>query len=235
MTEAVGGGYAVELWLAEDYAGGLQEDVERALAAALESARARGRSTPTVEVHEGRATLTGEVRCYADKVAARAAVMQVPGIHAIDDHAVTVQPRGTEVRSDPELARMARAALDADSRVPLGGVRVEAGQGRVILGGVLGHEDERAAAEDTVTPLVGVRGVVNEIVVPPRLHPPHTLTRVEEALRQALGREAAHVRVTLVEPGVELTGRLSTLALRDSAARAVRRVLGDVPLALKLH
>ena len=51
MTEAVGGGYAVELWLAEDYAGGLLEDVERALAAALESARARGRPTPTVEVH----------------------------------------------------------------------------------------------------------------------------------------------------------------------------------------
>lgn len=235
MIEGVGGGYAVELWLADDYAGGLQEDVERAMAAELESARARGRSTPIVEVHEGRATLTGEVLSWVDKVAARGAVMRVPGVQAIDDRAVVVKPRGTEVRSDAELARVARAALDADSRVPLGAVRVEAGQGRVILSGVLGHEDERAAAEDAVTPLVGVRGVVNEIVVPPRLRPPHTLARVEEALQHALGREASHVRVTLVEPGVELTGRLSTLALRDSAARAVRRVLGDVPLTLKLR
>lgn len=235
MTEAAGGGYAVELWLAEDYAGGLQEAVERALAAELESAHARGRPTPTVEVHEARATLTGEVRSWADKVAARAALMRVPGVHAIDDRAVVVKPQGIEVRSDAELARVARAALDADSRVPLGAVRVEAREGRIILGGVLGHEDERAAAEDTVTPLVGVCEVVNEIVVPPRMRPPHALALVEEALQRALGREASHVRVTVAEPGVEVAGRLSTLALRAAAARAVRRILGDVPLTLKLR
>ena len=235
MIESINGGYAVELWLSEDYAGGLQESVECEVAAALESARARGRPMPLVEVHEGRATLVGEVRSWIEKVAARRAVMRVAGVTAIDDGAVRVHPEGADVRSDAQLAQMARAALEADARVPEGAVRVEVQDGRITLDGVLSHEDERAAAEDAVTPLVGAREVVNRIAVPPRTRPAHLFASIEEALRRALGREAKHVRVALNETGFELTGHVSTLALQRVAERAVRRVLGDVRLTLKLH
>jgi osmotically-inducible protein OsmY len=188
-----------------------------------------------VQVHEGRATLAGEVRSWADKVAARRAVMRVPGVTAIDDGAVRVRPDGAEARSDAQLARMARGALEGDGRVPEGAVRVEVQDGRVTLDGVLAHEDERAAAEDAVTPLIGVREVVNKITVPPRPRPPRLFDSIEDALRRALGREAKHVRIALSATGFELTGRVSTLALQSAAERAVRRVLGDVPLALRLH
>jgi len=235
MTESVGGGYAVELWLAEDYADGLQGEVERELAAELESARVRGRTTLTVEVHEGFATLAGGVRSWAEKVAARHAVMRVPGVGGVDDRGVDVRPDAAETRSDTELVRMAQSALDWDSRVPYGAVRVGVTEARVRLAGVVDHEDERAAAVDAVARLSGVREVVNEIVVPPRARPPYALTRVEEELVRGLGREAKHVRVALSESGVELTGRVATLALRREAERAVRRVLGDVPLSLKIH
>ena len=235
MIESINGGYAVELWLSEDYAGGVQGSVEREVAAAFESARARGRPMPWVEVHEGRATLAGEVGSWMEKVTARRAVMRVAGVTAIDDSGVRVQPEGADVRSDGQLAVMARAALDGDGRVPYGAVRVEVQDGRITLDGVLAHEDERAAAEDAVTPLVGAREVVNKITVPPRPRPPHLFAGIEEGLRRALGRDAKHVRVALNETGFELTGRVSTLELQRVAERAVRRVLGDVPLTLKLH
>jgi osmotically-inducible protein OsmY len=235
MIETARGGYAVELWLSEDYAGGLQGDVERELAAELESARARGHASPMVEVHEGFVTLTGEVRSWAEKTAARRAVMRVPGVTGVDDGGVEVKPDVVEAKPDATLASLAQAALDADSRVPPGTVRVEAHDGCLTLQGTVGHEDERAAALDAVGRLIGVREVVNAMVVPARGSPSRLLTRVDEAVRRALGREGKHVRVTATEAGVEVTGRVPTLALQAEAARAVRRVLGDVAISLKFH
>lgn len=235
MIETAGGGYAVELWLSEDYAGGLQGDVERELAVELESSRVRGRPTPIVEVHEGFATLTGEVRSWAEKAAAREAVMRVPGVTGVDVSGVAVQPDPAEARPDATLASLAQAALDADSRVTPGAVRAAAHDGCLTLAGTVGHEDERAAALDAVGRLIGVRDVVNAMVVPPRGRPAQLLTRVEAALRRELGREAKHVRVAAIDTSVEVTGRVPTLALRAAAARAVRRVLGDVAISLKLH
>lgn len=235
MTEAIGGGYAVELWLSQDYAGGLQEDVEREVAAALDLAYERGNARVSVEMHEGFATLTGEVRGWVEKVAARRAVMRVPGVTGIDDSGVDVSPAAADARSDKDLARMACLVLDWDSRVPRGAVAVAVKDARVTLTGAVDHEDARAAALDAVARLVGVREVESHIVVSPRERPVHPSVRLQEELQRALGREARHVRVDLSEAGVQLTGRVSTLALRDAAARAVRRVLGDVRVSLSLR
>ena len=235
MIESPRGGYAVEMWLSEDYAGGLQEAVEPELAAELESASARGRTAVTVEVHEGTARLAGSVGSWAEKVGARRAAMRVPGVTDVDDGAVDVRPDAAEARSDMELVHMTRSAINWDSRVHRSLVRVSVTDGRVTLEGAVDHDDERTAAGETVARLVGVREVANNIVVPPRLRPLNARARVQEALASALGREAKHVRVAVSESGVELTGRVSTLALRGEAERAVRRVLGDVPLLLQLH
>jgi osmotically-inducible protein OsmY len=234
MIESMGGGYAVELWLSEDYSG-VQGDVERELAAAMESAQARGRTALTVEVHEGVAILAGTVRAWAEKVAARAAVMHVRGVTTVDDRNVEVIPDAAEARSDIELAGAARIALDWNSRVPHGAVHVAVAGGRVTLSGTVGHEDQRAAAVDAVAPLVAVRELVNDIAVPPRAWRPDSTAQCDEALARALGRDAKHVQVRRGDTAAELTGRLPSLALRGEAERAVRRVLGDVPLVVKLH
>lgn len=234
MNESTSGGYAVEMWLSEDYAGGLQGQVEHELSAALESARARGRAEVTVAVHEGVAMLVGRVSAWAEKVAAREAVMRVPRVTALDDCGLVVRPAAAEARRDAELAAAARSALDWDSGVPRG-VRVAATAGRLTVSGVVDHEDERAAAVAAVSRLIGVCEVVNEIVVPPRERPAHALSRIEEAWARVLGREAKHVRLVVNESGVAIMGRVSSLALRREAERAVRRVLGDVSLSAHFH
>jgi osmotically-inducible protein OsmY len=201
ITQSAGGGYAVELWLSDDYAAGLKRTVERELSAELESARARGRTMLMVEVHDGFATLTGQVRSWAEKAAARRAVMRVPGVTEIEDRGVEVRPDAAEFRSDAELVHMARAVLNGDSRVTPGAVRVDVADGRITLTGVVDHEDERAAAVDAVAPLVGVREVTSQIVVPPRAHPLLARARLKEELERVLGREAKHIRIGLGETG----------------------------------
>lgn len=230
------GGYAVEMWLTEDSTTGqLQEQAEREVGAALASERARGREALTVAVHERVAHLAGTVGSWGEKLAARHAVMRVPRLVAVDDSAVIVDPPTTDRRSDAQLAGMARTVLDWSWRVPRGAVYVDAANGRLTLSGKLDHEDERTAAVDVVAGLAGVREVVNEIFVPPRPRPLHAVSMLEEALDQALGRDARHVHVALHELGVRLTGRVATLAQRSAAELAVRRVLGDVPVSLRLH
>lgn len=235
MPEARGG-YAVEMWLTEDSTTGqLQERAEREVGAALASERERGREAPTVEVHERVARLVGTVGSWGAKLAARKAAMRVPRLLAVDDTAVTVEPPTTDVLTDAQLLRMARTALNWNWRVPRGAVDVDASNGRLTLTGTLDHDDERTAALDAVGGLAGVREVINEILVPPRPRPPHAVSLIEEALEQALGRDARHVHVALHEIGVRLTGRVATLAQRSAAEQAVRRVLGDVPVSLRLH
>ena len=230
------GGYAVEMWLTEDATTGqLQEQAEREVATALVSERMRGREALTVEVHERVARLAGNVGSWGEKLAARRAVMRVPGLLGVDDAAVSVEPPATEIRSDTQLVDRARSILNWSWRVPRGALRVDAANGQLTLSGKLDHDDERTAAMDAVAGLAGVREVVDEIFVPPRPRPPHAVSVIDEALDQALGRDARHVHVALHELGVRLTGRVATLAQRKAAEQAVRRVLGDVPVSLQFH
>ena len=230
------GGYAVEMWLTEDATTGqLQEQAEREVATALVSERIRGREALTVEVHDRVARLAGSVASWGEKLAARHGVMRVPGLLGVDDAAVSVEPPATEIRSDTQLVDRARSVLNWSWRIPGGALHVDAANGRLTLSGQLDHDDERTAAMDAVAGLAGVREVVDEIFVPPRPRPPHAVSVIDEALDQALGRDARHVHVALHELGVRLTGRVATLAQRKAAEQAVRRVLGDVPVSLQFH
>jgi osmotically-inducible protein OsmY len=194
---------------------------------------ARGRAAVTVDVDKHVATLGGTVGSYAEKAGARRAAARVPGIEAIED-AIVVTPEPGETKSDAELERMGNEILAWDGRVPARAVRVAVRGGRVRLSGTVDHDDERAAAEAAVARLIGVRDVANEIVLRPVPPPPHARGRIEEELARRLGPEARHVKVVVDDRGVTLKGRLATLALRHAAERAVRRVLGDVPLELRL-
>jgi osmotically-inducible protein OsmY len=138
-----------------------------------------------------------------------------------------------ETRSDAQLAGMARSVLDWSWRIPRGAVRVDAADGQLTLSGTLDHDDERSAALEAVAGLAGVREVVDEMFVPPHSRTTQTLSLLTEALEGALNRDARHVHIVLEQVGVRLTGRVATLSQRAAAERAVRRVLGDVPLSMQ--
>lgn len=219
MNELVaeGGGYAVELWLADDGLATVQPELEAVLAVA--------RVPVLAEVHGGVAFLRGTVASYADKLAAGDAVMSVPGIWRIADDLV-VEPCDI---GDAALRHRIHLALAWDSRLTsCPSVAVE--DGRVTLGGTVATDAEREAVLDVVARFRGVRDIINGIAVPPLPRPPHVVDRVEQAIEHALGRDARHVHVSTADGSVELKGWVRTLAQRMAAERAVRGVMGDTPL-----
>jgi osmotically-inducible protein OsmY len=216
------GGYAFELWMADGDLAAVQPAIDGALAEA-------GVHVMT-DTHEGVARLTGSVPSYAEKLAARAAVMSVPGIWRLDDE-IVVEPSRAErfLVDDDTLRHRIVMALAWDSRLH-GGVAVVVEEGCVTLGGTVASDAERQAVLEVVTRMHGVRDVFNTMEVPPLPRPIHATDRVEEAIEHALGRDARHVRVSVTDAGVELKGWVRTLAQVAAAERAVRRMLGDVAL-----
>jgi osmotically-inducible protein OsmY len=221
------GGYAYELWMADDELKHVQPELEEALADAQVHVM--------TETHDGVAMLWGTVGTYAEKLAAREAVKSVPGIWRIEDKIVVEPSRvAQQVVDDTTLRHRIEMALAWDSRLH-GGVTVAVDDGRVTLGGTVRADAERDAVLDVVGRLHGVRGIVNEIAVMPVPQPLHIEERVEEAIKHVLGRDARHVHVVVTEEEIDLRGWVRTLAQSEAAERAVRRLMGDTPLANSLR
>lgn len=191
------------------------------------------REPVTVDVNEGIVRLAGAVSTYAEKVAVANITARVPRIQGIESH-IVVAPTPEHAHSDASLLRMVASVLRWDSRVPPGRVSASVCDGIVTLTGIVTREEERAATEAAICRLVGVRGVVNRMVVPARQAGPAASTVVRRSIRRSLGRDARGVRVTVRDTSVELYGHVASPAVRQAAERAVRVALGDVRLDSRL-
>ena len=186
-----------------------------------------------VAVHEGVVTLTGQLNTFAEKHAAERAVRRVAGVRAIAiDLDVKLAPG--HKRSDAEIAEVATAAMRWHSMVPDDCVKVKVENGWVTLSGELEWGYQYASAEQAIQPLLGVRGLTNDITVKPRVSARNLGGQITAALtRQAL-REAHHIGVEVEGAIVTLSGKVHSLAEHDAAigtafsARGVSRVVDNL-------
>ena len=232
MVMRAGGGSAIEMWRAEG--GNRLADVrlQDRIWDELRSAAVKP-GTITVDVTQGIVRLAGAVNTYAEKVAVANVTARVPRIQAVEND-IVVAPAPEHAHSDGSLLRMVASVLRWDTRVPAGRVSATVCDGIVTLTGIVSREEERAATEAAICRLVGVRGVVNRMVVPARHPGPAASTAVRRSIRRSLGRDARGVRVNVREAGVELLGHVASPAVRQAAERAVRLALGDVRLDSRL-
>src|SRR5512145_2428549 len=117
-----------------------------------------------VTVKKGVVTLTGTVDSYAKKLAAQKAAHSVPGVLDVANE-IEVKVTGSLRRTDSEIARAIRHALEWDVLVPSYKIHSTVENGWVTLEGEVEYYSERADAERAVSRLRGVRGVTNEIAV----------------------------------------------------------------------
>ena len=186
-----------------------------------------------VAVHEGVVTLTGQLNTFAEKHAAERAVRRVAGVRAIAiDLDVKLAPG--HKHSDAEIAEVATAAMRWHSMVPDDCVKVKVENGWVTLSGELEWGYQYASAEQAIQPLLGVRGLTNDITVKPRVSARNLGGQITAALtRQAL-REAHHIGVEVEGAIVTLSGKVHSLAEHDAAigtafsARGVSRVVDNL-------
>ena len=178
-----------------------------------------------VQVKDGVVTLVGSIDVYAKKIAAREAAHRVHGVlDVVDDLQVKVP--GIGARTDTEIARAVRDALEWDAFVPDEKITSTVSLGIVTLEGMVQTWTQRADAERAVRGLTGVRGVINQISVTAKpIDPTRIKDEIEEALERQAEREARRIGVSVKDGVVTISGRIRSWAEKN----AVDRVVGFAP------
>jgi osmotically-inducible protein OsmY len=141
---------------------------------------------------------------------------------------IHVQFSGFAPRSDADIAQAVRAALDWNVFVPAKRIHSTVSDGRVTLEGEVDSLTQREDAERAIAHLIGVRLVINDIVVNP---PKGERTGdVRQAIHEALGRRAARecerLKIESRDGFVTLSGSVHTWAEKKAAIGAARGTPG---------
>jgi osmotically-inducible protein OsmY len=166
-------------------------------------------------------TLTGTVSTYAEKIAAERAAKRVEGVRAVAND-IEVRPIGSMKRTDTDLAQAVLHALEWDIAVPHEKIKARVDNAWVTLEGEVALQFQRAAAENAIRRLTGVRGVTNQIrlQVTPLAKPADIKNRIEAALRRSAEVDARGIKVDTHDHTVILSGIVRTWAEREEAERA---------------
>src|SRR3974390_269064 len=128
----------------------------------------------------GDVTLAGTVPSYPQYLEAAAAARRVDGVTGVHNNLMVRLP-DSDYRDDIQLITAANNALAQNVTVP-GGVEAIALGGDVTLTGTVSYISQRAAAEEAVAGLAGVRSVSNDIEVSYAVDPVDVDVNVQQAL-----------------------------------------------------
>ena len=193
-----------------------------------------------INVNSGLVTLTGTIGSYASKLAAQEAAHRVDGVLDVANEILVRVPSASR-RSEAEIARAVRSALEWDVLVPDELITSTVSDGFVTLEGSVKTLTERNDAEAAIRRLAGVLGVRNKItVVPPRIDPEGLQSKIEEALERRAIREAERIKVTVEDGTVTVSGpvqswdeKLAIIGL-VSHAPGVSRVNDELSIARRM-
>lgn len=193
----------------------VQHQVERA----LEWEPSVGARNVGVTASDGVVTLRGDVRTYAEKVAAERAALRVYGVKAVAND-LEVRLDGDAARTDADIAQAAVGALAWSTMVPKNRVTTAVDGGIVTLTGIVDWGYQKDAAARAVRDLRGVKGVINRLTVQPRVKADDVRTKIENAFKRSAEIDARRVNVNVVDTKVILSGFVHSVAERNEARRA---------------
>ncbi len=189
-----------------------------------------------VEVSGGVATLSGHVDSYTQKWAAERAAQRVAGIKSVAVELDVVLP-GPHQRNDTEIAVAATNAIDWNVSIPKDTIKLVVENGWITLSGEVEWAFIRNAAEASVRHLYGVKGVVNKIIMHPRVEPRGVKSKIEAALYRRAHLDATAIKVGVEKGTVTLTGEVDSLAERNTvewaawSAPGVQKVVDNLIVA----
>jgi osmotically-inducible protein OsmY len=183
-----------------------------------------------VAVKKGVVTLTRTVDSYSKKLAAQKAAHRVTGVLDVANN-IEVKVTGSLRRTDSEIARAIRHALEWNVLVPSDQIHSTVTDGWVMLEGDVEFYSERADAERAVSHLPGVCGVTNKIVVCAPVKPERVKFLIEDVLERRAGREAKRIKVSVDEGDVTLMGAVKSW----DEKKAILGAVGHAPGVRAIH
>jgi osmotically-inducible protein OsmY len=201
----------------------LKQNVERA----LEWEPSIDAGDMGVSAEAGVITLRGNVRSYAEKMAAERVALAVYGVKAVANDLVIHLPNLFQ-RTDTEVAQAAAAALGWNVVIPKDRVTVTVSNGWVDLHGTVDGQYQKDAAARAVRDLTGVKGVTNEINVKSRVKAIDVRAQIEDAFRRSAEIDARRINVNATDGTVILSGNVHSWAERRQAERAAWAAPGVV-------
>lgn len=178
-----------------------------------------------VAVEKGVVTLSGHVGSYAEKLAAERVVQRVKGVRAIAQE-IEVRLPSDKKTNDDEIAQRALSVIAWDTTIPDQKLKIKVQDGWITLSGEVEWYFQRQGTEAAVRKLSGVAGVINLIVVKPRIEAKDVKHRIENALLRNAELEAGQIRVEVSGGRVKLEGKVKAWHERDVAERAAWAVPG---------
>jgi osmotically-inducible protein OsmY len=172
-----------------------------------------------VAVKNGIVTLSGTVDTFSKKIDAERAAKKVVGVRAIaEDIQIGVSPLYRQ--TDTEIAEAVLNALKWHSAIPQDQIKIKVEDGVVTVEGALEWEYQRAGAKTAIQNLNGVRSVVNQIALKPRLSPYELEQKISAAFHRSAGIDASKVHAGINGNTITLTGKVRSLAESEDAENA---------------
>ena len=180
-----------------------------------------------VTVKKGVVLLTGYVPFYMHKYEAENAAKRVKGVLGIASD-IEVHPPSRHQKTDPELARAALEAISIELPSSHEQFKVIAKDGWLTLEGEAEWQYQRNQAEVAARKLHGVKGVINRVVLKPRVAPVEIKTKIENAFRRSAEVDAQNIDVSADGGEVSLAGTVSSWSEKQAAERTAWRAPGVV-------
>lgn len=180
-----------------------------------------------VVVKQGVVTLSGTVDSWAKLRAAAEVAHRVCGVLDVAND-LTVTLPSDALKTDAEIARVVRHAIEWDTLVPHEMIRTTVSHGHVTLDGQVPYWSQRFDAEHAIERLTGVKRVINRIEVAPIDNVDVTATKkaVEKALERHAEREAGRIDIRAVGGQLNVTGTVHSWQEKEAVLGAVRGTRG---------
>lgn len=178
-----------------------------------------------ISVKNGVVTLAGFVPRYIDKYEAEKAAKRVAGVLAVAND-IEIRLPAIDQRPDPEIARDAVAAIKNQLPFSYEQIKAVVRNGWVTLEGDVEWQHQRQTAERAVRPLKGVKGIINDIKIKPRVEPSDIKQKIQEAFRRSAEVDANQIIVETSGGEVILKGKVRSWVERDEAERVAWRAPG---------